>query len=93
MRSLKLSALLPAVIFGAFASAAAAQVVVAPAPAPYTTDQSTVVIQPAPSTVVVESAPIVSSSPEQPDPSADMKCHFAAPSEYWDCVNSHNAGQ
>src|SRR5215831_14515587 len=52
MRSHKLSALLLALLFGTLASAAAAQIVVAPAPAPYTSDnQSVIVVQPAPSAV------------------------------------------
>jgi hypothetical protein len=95
MRSHKLSALLQALLFGTLASAAAAQTMVVPAPAPYTSDdQSVVVVQPAPATVIVDS-PAVTTTPRsavQPDPTGDVKCRFAAPSEYWDCVNSHNGG-
>jgi len=94
MRSHKLSALLLALLFGTLASAAAAQIVVAPAPAPYTSDnQSVIVVQPAPSAVIVDSPAVITTQPAiQPDPAADMKCRFAAPSAYWDCVNSYNGG-
>ena len=94
MRSHKLSALLQALIFGAVASVAAAQTVVTPAPAPYTPDNNAVVVvQPAPAPVIVESPAVVTAQPaEQPNPAADMKCRFAAPSAYWDCVNSYHGG-
>lgn len=95
MRSHKLSALLQVLSFGTLASAAAAQTVVAPAPAPYTSDDTQViVVQPAPSAVIVDSPAVITTQPGavQPDPSADTKCRFAAPSAYWDCVNSHNGG-
>ena len=28
-----------------------------------------------------------------PDPAAAQKCQSVAPTSYWDCVNSRNAGQ
>jgi hypothetical protein len=85
MRSHKMSALLQALLFGTLASAAVAQTVVAPAPAPYTSDdQSVMVVQPAPSAVIVDSPAVIITTqpPIQPDPSADTKCRFAARSEY-----------
>jgi len=94
MRSHKLSALVLGLLFGTLASVAAAQTVVAPAPAPYTSDsQSVIVVQPAPSAVIVESPAVITTQRAiQPDPSADTKCRYAAASEYWDCVNSYNGG-
>lgn len=89
----RLRALLQALVFGALAFPAAAQTVVIPASAPYMSDErpSVLGVQSDGSPVIVyyPSPAMVNS---QPDPSADSKCRFVVPSEYWGCVNGHNGG-
>lgn len=77
MQSSKLSVLLPALALGVAASAGAQTVEVIEAPA--VSGGQVVIIVPAPQPM--------------PDPAAAQKCQSVSPASYWDCVNSHKAGQ
>jgi hypothetical protein len=77
MQSMKLSVLLSALVLGVAASAGAQTVEIIEAPA--VGDGQVVIILPAPQPI--------------PDPAAATKCQSVSPASYWDCVNSHNAGQ
>jgi len=100
MRTHKLTALLSALAVGVCVSTAGAQTAAPYPPAqtatPYPpTDEprEVIIVQPSPSAGAAESATIVPPrATPQPDPSAESKCRYAAPSAYWDCINSHNAG-
>jgi hypothetical protein len=95
MQHPKPSAMLLALALGA-ALSAGAQTIIQTVPA----DSQAVVVSP-PSAIVVEPA-VVETTPvivlrlapvPVPDPAADAKCHFLVGNDYWDCVNSHSAGQ
>jgi hypothetical protein len=77
MQSTKLSVLLSALALGVAASAGAQTVEIIEAPA--VSDGQVVIILPAPQPM--------------PDPAAVQKCQSVSTASYWDCVNSHNAGQ
>jgi hypothetical protein len=77
MQGTKLSVLLSALALGVAASAGAQTVEIIGAPA--VSDDQAVIILPAPQPI--------------PDPAAATKCQSVSPASYWDCVNSHNAGQ
>jgi len=79
MRSTKLRVLLPALALGVAASVGAQTVAVEIIEAPAVSDGQVVIIVPAPQPV--------------PDPAAAQKCQTVSSASYWDCVNSHNAGQ
>ena len=96
MRHPKLSAILLGLALGAAFSAGAQtiiQTVPAGSQAVVVSPPSAVVVQPAP---VIEPATVIVVQPAAtpvPDPAADAKCHYLAANDYWDCVNSHSAGQ
>src|SRR5262249_46774313 len=99
MRTHKLNALLAALAVGVCVSTAGAQTAAPYPPAqtatpyPPTDEPREVIVVPSPSSAVTGSAIIVPPrATPQPDPSAEAKCRSAAPSAYWDCINSHNAG-
>jgi hypothetical protein len=101
MRIHKLNTLLSALAVGVCVTTAGAQTAMPYPPAqtatPYPpTDEprEVIVVQPSPPPAATgESAIIVPPrATPQPDPSAESKCRYAAPSAYWDCVNSHNGG-
>jgi hypothetical protein len=77
MQSTKLSVLLSALALGVAASAGAQTVEIIEAPA--VSNGQVVIILPAPQPI--------------PDPAAATKCQSVSLASYWDCVNSHNAGQ
>jgi hypothetical protein len=77
MQSMKLTILLSALALGVATSAGAQTVEIIEAPV--VTEGQVVIIAPAPKPM--------------PDPVAAEKCNNVAPPSYWDCVNSHNAGQ
>jgi hypothetical protein len=79
MQSTKLRVLLSALALGVAASVGAQTVAVEIIEAPAVSDGQVVIIVPAPQPV--------------PDPAAAQKCQSVSPASYWDCVNSHNAGQ
>jgi len=79
MQSTKLSVLFSALALGVAASVGAQTVAVEIIEAPADSDGQVVIIVPAPQPV--------------PDPAAAQKCQSVSPASYWDCVNSHNAGQ
>jgi hypothetical protein len=95
MRHPKLSATLLGLALGA-ALSAGAQTIIQTVPA----DSQAVVVSP-PSAVVVQPAPVEPATvivvqptaTPVPDPAADAKCHYLAANDYWECVNSHSAGQ
>ena len=78
MHSAKLGVLFSALAVVA-ASVGAQTVAVEIIEAPAVTDGQVVIIAPAPQPV--------------PDPAAAQKCQTVSSASYWDCVNSHNAGQ
>jgi hypothetical protein len=77
MHGTKLFVLLSALALGVAASAGAQTVEIIEAPA--VSNGQVVIIVPAPQPV--------------PDPAAATKCQSVSSASYWDCVNSHNAGQ
>ena len=93
MQHPKLSAL-TLVLAASAAMSASADILVT---APPIQESQTVVVAP-PTAVVVQPVPAgtivlpVAPTPV-PDPAADAKCRYLAPPDYWDCVNSHSAGQ
>jgi len=88
----RLTAFLAALALGAAASAGAQTVVQATPDTPPPSGGDTVVVVPPPSggdTLLV----VPPTATPVPDPAADAKCRAAMPSNYWDCMNSHNGGQ
>lgn len=77
MQSKKLTVLLSALALGMAASAGAQTVEIIEAPA--VSGSEVLIIAPAPQPM--------------PDPAAAQKCQSVSPASYWDCVNSHKAGQ
>ena len=54
--------------------------------------QTVIVVEPA----VVSDGQVLIIAPAlqpMPDPAAAQKCQSVSPASFWDCVNSHNAGQ
>ena len=100
MRTHKLNTLLSALAVGVCATAAGAQTATPYPPAqtatlypPTDEPREVIVVQPSLPAATGESVIIVPPrATPQPDPSAESKCRYAAPSAYWDCINSHNAG-
>jgi hypothetical protein len=79
MQSAKLTVLLSALALGVTASAGAQTVAVEIIEAPAVSGGQVVIIAPAPQPM--------------PDPAAAQKCQSVSSASYWDCVNSHKAGQ
>jgi hypothetical protein len=77
MQTTKLTLLLSGLALGVAASAGAQTVEIIEAPV--VSGGQVVIIVPAPQPT--------------PDPAAATKCQSVSPASYWDCVNSHNAGQ
>ena len=92
MQHPKLSAMVLVLTASAAMSAGADILVTAPP-----VESQTIVVAP-PTAIVVQPAPVgtvvlpLAPNPV-PDPAADAKCRYLAPPGYWDCINSHSAGQ
>jgi hypothetical protein len=82
MQPTKLTAFLAALALGAAVSAGAQTVVIQATPdtPPPPSGGDTLLVIPPTATPV-------------PDPAADAKCRGLIAGDYWECMNSHNAGQ